>query len=596
MPSYKAPLRDTRFILHDVLRVASYNNLAGFAEATPDVIDAVLEAGAQIAEEVLAPLNQVGDREGCHIADGVVTTPTGFREAYKTWVEGGWTGLTCDADYGGQGLPFVVGFAVNEMMSSANMAFAMYPGLSHGAYEAIHQHGTQAQKDMYLPNLVSGIWTGTMNLTEPHCGTDLGLMRTKAEPQGDGTYKITGTKIFISAGEHDMSENIIHLVLAKIVGGPEGIKGVSLFIVPKYLVGDDGKPGSRNTLKAGSIEHKMGIAGNATCVMNYDGAVGFLVGEEHKGMRAMFTMMNAARLGVGLQGLSQSEVAYQNALIYAKDRLQGRAISGTKAPEKPADPIIVHPDVRRMLMNAKAFNEGGRAFALWTGLKIDLAHRDADPATRELADDLVALVTPVVKGYLTDKGFEMASNAMQCLGGHGYIREWGLEQFVRDSRIAMIYEGANGIQALDLVGRKLAQNGGRAVMAFFAELDKWTGDRVGHPTLGAHAQALGEAVERLRKATFWFMQNAMANPDNAGAGSNDYLHLFGLVALGYMWGQMAEVAAEKLANGGAGDAFYEAKLITARHFIERVLPESAVHLARVEAGAATLMALPAEAF
>jgi hypothetical protein len=340
----------------------------------------------------------------------------------------------------------------------------------------------------------------------------------------------------------------------------------------------------------------MGIAGNATCVMNYDGAVGFLVGEEHKGMRAMFTMMNAARLGVGLQGLSQSEVAYQNALVYAKDRLQGRAISGTKAPEKPADPIIVHPDVRRMLMNAKAFNEGGRAFALWTGLKIDLAHRDPDPATRALADDLVALVTPVVKGYLTDKGFEMASNAMQCLGGHGYIREWGLEQFVRDARIAMIYEGAKGIQALDLVGRKLAQNGGRAVMAFFAELDKWTGERADHPTLGAHAKALGEAVERLRTATFWFMQNAMANPDNAGAGSNDYLHLFGLVALGYMWGQMAEVAAAKLANGGAGDAFYEAKLITARHFIERVLPESAVHLARVEAGAATLMALPAEAF
>ena len=596
MPSYKAPLRDTRFVLHDVLKVASHNNLEGFADATPDVIDAVLEAGAQIAEEVLAPLNQVGDREGCRIADGMVTTPTGFREAYRTWVEGGWTGLTCDPEYGGQGMPFVVGFAVNEMMSAANMAFAMYPGLSHGAYEAIHQHGSDQQKKTYLPNLVSGRWTGTMNLTEPHCGTDLGLMRTKAEPQADGTYRISGTKIFISAGEHDMAENIIHLVLAKIVGGPEGIKGVSLFIVPKFLVNEDGSLGARNAVKAGNIEHKMGIAGNATCVMNYDGAVGYLVGEEHKGMRAMFTMMNAARLGVGLQGLSQSEVAYQNGLAYAKERVQGRSISGTKAPDKPADPIIVHPDVRRMLMNAKAFNEGGRAFALWTGLKIDLAHKDPDPAVREAADDLVALVTPVVKGFLTDMGFQMANDAMQCLGGHGYIKEWGMEQFVRDSRIAMIYEGANGIQALDLVGRKLAQNGGRAVMAFFAELDKWTGERAEHPTLGTFAKALAESVERLRRATFWFMQNAMAKPDNAGAGSTDYLHLFGYVALGYMWGRMAEVAGEKLANGGAGDSFYEAKIVTARHFAERMLPETAACLARIEAGADTLMALPPDAF
>jgi alkylation response protein AidB-like acyl-CoA dehydrogenase len=560
------------------------------------VIDAVLEAGAQIAEEVLAPLNQVGDREGCRIADGVVTTPTGFKEAYETWVDGGWTGLTCDPEYGGQGMPFVVGFAVNEMMSAANMAFSMYPGLSHGAYEAIHQHGNDEQKKTYLPNLVSGRWTGTMNLTEPHCGTDLGLMRTKAEPQADGTYKITGTKIFISAGEHDLAENIVHLVLAKIVGGPPGIKGVSLFIVPKFLVNPDGSLGARNTLKAGNIEHKMGIAGNATCVMNYDGAIGTLVGEEHKGMRAMFTMMNAARLGVGIQGLSQSEVAYQNGLAYAKERLQGRSISGTKEPDKPADPIIVHPDVRRMLMNAKAFNEGARAFALWTGLKIDLAHKDPDPAVREQAEDLVALVTPVVKGFLTDKGFEMANVAMQCLGGHGYIKEWGLEQFVRDARNAMIYEGANGVQALDLVGRKLAQNGGRAVMAWFAELDKWTSERTEHPQLGAHAKALVESVERLRKATFWFMQNGLTNPDNAGAGSTDYLHLFGYVALGYMWGRMAEVAAEKLANGGAGDAFYVAKLVTARHFVERMLPETAVNLARIEAGAETLMALPADAF
>ncbi|WP_439817760.1 acyl-CoA dehydrogenase C-terminal domain-containing protein [Zavarzinia sp. CC-PAN008] len=596
MPSYKAPVRDMQFVLHDVLGIARYANLSGFSEAGADVVDAVLEEGAKIAERVLQPLNQPGDQEGCHFDNGTVTTPKGFREAYRTFVEGGWPSLTADPDYGGQGMPFVLGFAVNEMMSAANMAFSMYPGLSHGAYEAIHQHGTEEQKKLYLPHLVAGDWTGTMNLTEPHCGTDLGLMRTKAEPQADGSYRITGTKIFISAGEHDLSDNIIHLVLARIVGGPAGIKGVSLFIVPKFIPDAEGKPGARNSLAAGSIEHKMGICANATCVMNYDGATGWLIGEEHKGMRAMFTMMNAARLGVGIQGLAQAEAAYQNGAAYAKDRIQGRSLSGTKAPDKAADPIIVHPDVRRMLMTAKAFTEGARALALWTGLRIDLAHRDPDTGIREANEDVVALVTPVVKGFLTDKGFEVAVMAQQCLGGHGYIKEWGLEQFVRDARIAQIYEGTNGVQALDLVGRKLPANGGRAVMALFGELHKHIAEREGNADLAPLLPPFKAGVDRLQQGTMWLMQNGLSNPENAGAASTDYLHLFGLVALGYMWLQMAETAQAKLKEGTGDAAFYEAKLVTARFFMERMLPDTAAHLAKLESGAANLMALGEDQF
>ena len=596
MPTYTAPVRDMQFLLHDVLQIEKYANLPGFADASEDVVNAILEEGAKITQEVLQPLNIVGDQEGCTLKDGEVTTPTGFKDAYKQFVEGGWPSLAADPDYGGQGLPHVVNSGVMEMVSSANMAFGMYPGLSHGAYSAIHNHGSQEQKDMYLPKLVSGEWTGTMNLTEPHCGTDLGLMRTKAEPQGDGSYKITGTKIFISAGEHDLADNIIHLVLAKIPGGPDGIGGVSLFVVPKFLVNDDGSLGDRNGVSVGSIEHKMGIHGNSTCVLNYENATGWLVGEEHKGMRAMFTMMNEARLGVGLQGLSQSEVSYQNAVTYANDRLQGRSISGTKEPEKPADPIIVHPDVRRMLMNQRAFNEGARALVFWTSLKGDIATKGEGDGERDAAEDYMGLFTPVVKAYLTDLGFAHAVNAQQVYGGHGYIAEWGMEQFVRDARIAMIYEGANGIQALDLVGRKLAQNGGRALFAFFNEVDTFVAEREGDETLAPYLQGLKQAKADLADATDWLMNNGLANPDEAGAASTDYLHLFGLVTFAYMWALMAETAQAKLTNGSAGDPFYENKLKTGRYFVDRMLPDTGALLTKIKAGADSMMALDAEAF
>jgi alkylation response protein AidB-like acyl-CoA dehydrogenase len=593
MPSYHAPVRDMSFVINDVIKIADYADLPGFDEVGPDIVDAVLEAGAKVCEEVLHPLNAVGDKEGCHYANGAVTTPKGFKQAYDTFIEGGWTALAADPEYGGQGMPAFLALAFNEMVSSSNMAMGMYPGLTHGAYRAIHAHASDELKQRYLPKMVSGHWSGTMNLTEPHCGTDLGLMRTKADRQADGTYRITGTKIFISAGEHDLTENIIHLVLAKIVGGPEGIKGVSLFIVPKFMVNDDGSIGARNGVRCGSIEHKMGIHGNATCVMNYDGAVGFLVGEEHKGMRAMFTMMNEARLGVGLQGYSQSEIAYQNAVTYARDRLQGRALSGIKAPDKAADPIIVHPDIRRVLMNLKAFNEGARALCLEAGLKADLAHRHPDDSTRQVADDWMALMTPVIKGFLTDQGFAHAVAAQQVFGGHGYIEEWGMEQFVRDARITMIYEGANGVQALDLVGRKLGMKGGQTMMAFMADVDRVLGEAQGD--LAPFAAKLGVAKGHLMQATMWLMQNGMAKPDNAGAASSDYMHLFGLVALGYMWLRMMQAAAAKIA-AGESDPFYATKWATGRYFLERMLPDTASLLAKVETGADAMMALAADTF
>ncbi|TDI64322.1 MAG: acyl-CoA dehydrogenase [Alphaproteobacteria bacterium] len=593
MAIYNAPLRDMSFLLNDVLQIDKYANLPGFADATPDLISAILEEGAKIAQEVLQPLNQVGDKEGCHLIDGEVKTPTGFKGAYDTFVQGGWSGLTAEPEYGGQGLPNVVGVVVNEMVASANMAFGMYPGLTGTAYSAILIHGSDAQKQTYLSKMISGQWSGTMNLTEPHCGTDLGLMRTKAEPQDDGSYKISGTKIFVSAGEHDLTENIIHLVLARIPGGPDGVKGISLFIVPKFLINDDGSLAPRNGVSCGSLEEKMGIHGNSTCVLNYDQATGYLLGAEHKGMRAMFTMMNKARLGVGLQGLSQSEVSYQNAAAYANERLQGRSISGTKFPDKPADPIIVHPDIRRMLMDQRAFNEGARALLYWTALHGDIALKSPDESEKIKSDDYMDLLTPLIKAYFTDKGFAHAVNAQQVLGGHGYIRESGMEQFVRDARITMIYEGANGIQALDLVGRKLASDSGRAILAFLEELGDFVKQHEGDRELAVFVGAVTLGKGYLEDAMGWLMEHGLKNPDDAGAASTDFLHLFGLVSLAYMWALMAKAAQDK---AGGDDPFYSNKLKTARYFVERVFPDAASHLAKLKAGADSMMALDAEAF
>ncbi|MCV9962606.1 acyl-CoA dehydrogenase C-terminal domain-containing protein [Pararhizobium sp. BT-229] len=598
MPSYKAPVEDTLFILNDVLGIERYNNLPGFADATPDMIEAIVGEAAKLAEEVLFPVNLSGDQEGCKRSDdATVTTPKGFKQAFDLYRQGGWLGLSVPEEFGGQGLPYTLHTAVGEYMSSANMALTMYPGLTQGAIAAILVHGTDAQKETYLPKMVAGDWTGTMNLTEPHCGTDLGLLRSKAVPQGDGSYKISGQKIFISAGEHDMADNIIHLVLARIEGAPEGVKGISLFIVPKFHVEADGSVGARNTVSCGAIEHKMGIHGNSTCVMNYDEAVGYLIGTENKGLNAMFVMMNEARLGVGLQGLSIAEVAYQNAANYARDRIQGRSLSGVKAPEKKADPIIVHPDVRRVLMTIKAFNEAGRAFTLWTALKSDIAHRGDNDADRQTADDILGLMTPILKGVLTDKGFDHAVMAQQLFGGHGYIEEHGMSQYVRDARIAMIYEGANGIQALDLVGRKLALNGGRAITALFKEIGDFCEENRADEKLVVYTKGLKKGLNDLQAATMWFMSNAMAKPDNAGAGSTDYMHLFGLVVLGYMWAKIAKTAEEKLAEGaGDREAYLKNKLVTAKFFMERVMPETALRKARIETGADSMMALDAAAF
>jgi acyl-CoA dehydrogenase len=597
MPIYKAPVDDALFLLNDVFHIEHYGNLPGFSDASPDVVEAVLREAAKFSEQVLTPLNRVGDKEGCkRAADGSVTTPKGFKDAYKQIVEGGWTGISVPAEFGGQGLPATMTVMVNEFFCSANMAFAMYPGLTQGAIAALLVHASDVLKAKYLPKMVEGVWTGTMNLTEPHCGTDLGLLRSKAVKQADGSYKISGTKIFISAGEHDLSQNIIHLVLARIEGAPAGTKGISLFVVSKVMVNDDGSLGAPNAVSCGSIEEKMGIHGNSTCVMNYDGAIGWLIGEENRGLNAMFTMMNEARLGVGVQGLALSEVAYQNAAAYAKDRLQGRSISGVKYPDKPADPIIVHPDVRRALMSMRAFNEAARALVMWTALKSDVAHRSDDEKERTSADDHMGLLTPVIKGVLTDGGFNNAVMAQQIFGGHGYIAEHGMEQFVRDARIAQIYEGANGIQALDLVGRKLGKDGGRAIMAFFNEVQNYLKERADSDAMNVYLKPLGATLAHLQQASMWFMQNAMAKPDNAGAGSYDYMHLFGLVALGYMWCKIAEAALAKLPKANGSAAALNAKLVTARFFMERMLPETATRLARIQAGAASTMELPDDAF
>ncbi|MGR3592792.1 MAG: acyl-CoA dehydrogenase C-terminal domain-containing protein [Limimaricola soesokkakensis] len=592
MPSYTAPIRDMQFVLHEMLDI-SRQEIPGYADLDADFTAAILEEAGKLSSGVLAPLNLTGDHQGCRLENGVVRTPEGFKAAFDQIRDGGWTAIDVAEQYGGQGLPYLMHTAANEPMVSANMALNMYQGLTHGAYSAIHIHGTDEQKARWLPKLGSCEWTGTMNLTEPHCGTDLGLMRTKAVPQEDGTYRISGQKIFISAGEHDMAENIVHLVLAKIPGGPEGIKGVSLFIVPKYLVNEDGSLGARNGVACGNLEEKMGIHGNATCVMNYDEAEGYLLGEAHKGMRAMFTMMNEARLGVGLQGWAQSEVAYQNALAYAKDRLQGRAVTGAKNPEGPADPLIVHPDIRRSLMDQKSFNEAARAFTYWGAMLIDRSHKAGDAE----AEAMISLLTPIIKGFLTDKGFEMCVQAQQVFGGHGYIEEWGMSQFVRDARIAMIYEGANGVQALDLVGRKLAAQGGKPMMTLIEEIKVFCKENAEDADFARDfIEPLKSASKDMQQAAMFFMQNGMKDPNAALAGSSDFMHLMGHVCLGWTWARMAKAAQAGLDAGTGDRGFYETKLATGRYYMARQLPATKMHLARIESGAAPVMALEADAF
>ena len=591
MPTYFAPVKDQQFILHDVLKLSA-SNIPGYSDLDHEFTAAILEESGKLANEVMAPLNVIGDKEGCHLENGVVRTPDGFKEAFEQFKAGGWASIDMPEKYGGQYIPSVLASAVNEHFLASNQSFSMFHGLTHGAASAILAHGTEDQKDMYLPRMASCKWTGTMNLTEPQCGTDLGLMRTKAEPNKDSSFSITGQKIFISSGEHDMAENIIHLVLAKIPGGPNGIKGVSLFIVPKFMVKPDGNLGERNRLSCGALERKMGIHGNPTCVMNYDGATGFLLGEAHKGMRAMFTMMNEARLGVGMQGLGQASIAYQNAAVYAKDRLQGRDVTGTKNPDGPADPLIVHPDVRRSLMDQKSFVEGARALILWGSTWIDQANRQSDAE----ADGIISLITPVIKGFLTDQGYAMTIQAQQIYGGHGYIEEWGMSQFTRDARIAMIYEGANGVQALDLVGRKLGQNGGKHALAFFDLIKTFCKENSDIEPMDSFVTPLKKASKDLQAAAMYFMQNGMKNPNDALAGSNDFMHMFGHVCLGLMWAKMAKAALFALDNKATDTEFYLTKLTTGRYYMARQLPATALHLERITSGSDTVMELEASAF
>ena len=594
MSTYTAPLRDLRFVYEELFDAGEITALEDYQDATPDLVHAIVEEGAKLCQNELFPLNRSGDEEGCHFDNGNVRTPEGFRAAYAAYLEGGWGGLSCAPEFGGQGMPHSVNIALEEMLCSANLSFSTYPGLTRGVYRALRAFGNEAIKQLYLPRLVSGKWSGTMCLTESHCGTDLGLLRTRAEPTKEDTYRITGTKIFITAGEHDLTENIVHLVLARLPDAPAGIKGISLFLVPKFVPDNQHEPGDRNSVTCASIEHKMGIKASATCVMNFEEATGWLVGQPHRGMQAMFTMMNDARLGVGMQGLGIAEIAYQAAGAYAKERLQGRAITGTKQPDKPADPLIVHPDIRRILLTMRSFTEGARALTCWLARNLDFRDKAETNEGRQAADDFVQLMTPIVKAFLTDYGFEITNMGLQIHGGHGYIRETGVEQYVRDARITQIYEGANGIQALDLVGRKLPAHTGRYLRSFFHPVQSWIEEQSVNTELQPFVLPVAKAFGRLQLATGHIAQAGLSNPDEGGAAASEYLRLFGLVALGYLWARMAQISIEK--QDGDDNAFYAAKIITARFFMERVLPQTGALFAAIMSGSNTMMEFPDDTF
>ncbi len=595
MAIYKVPLRDMKFAYKEMAGTDYLRQLPGYEEITDDIIDAVLNEAARMAENVLFPLNQSGDQEGCTWNNGVVTTPKGFKEAYQSFVDAGWPALACDPDYGGQGLPESVGVLTEEMICSSNLSFGLYPGLTRGAYVLLHHHGSDELKRTYLPKMVEGKWSGTMCLTEPHCGTDLGLLRTKAVAQEDGSYKISGTKIFISSGEHDLTENIIHFVIARTPDAPEGIKGVSLFLVPKFMVKDDGVLGDRNGVQCASIEHKMGIRASSTCVMSFENATGYLVGALNHGVSNMFSMMNNERLGVGNQGLGVAELAYQNALVYARERLQGRSLRGAKYPEKSADPLIVHPDIRRMLLTMKAYNEGNRMLSAWVGTKLDIAHNHPDPIKRQEADDFIQLMTPIVKAFMTDCGFDVANLGVQIMGGHGYIREYGMEQIVRDARIAQIYEGTNGIQALDLVGRKMGAHMGRYLRQFFHPALAFIEENQENPLLQDIIPVFSKALTRLQQATSYIAMKGVSNPDEAGSAATDYLRMFALTALAFLYGRAVLVALEKLPTTTEKE-FYQSKIDTARFYYAKLLPQTGALLSTIMAGSKSLMGIKDEAF
>ena len=596
MPTYKAPLRDLRFVYNELFNPAELQHLSGFEEVTPDLVEAILEEAGKFCENVLLPINRSGDEIGVRFDNGQVITPPGLKEAYQAYSENGWGALTADPEYGGKGLPKTLGIMIEEMICGANVSFGLYPGLTVGAYNALVSHGADELKQKFLPNMVAGIWSGTMCLTEPQCGTDLGMIRTKAEPQADGSYQLTGTKIFITSGEHDMTDNIIHLVLARLPDAPAGIKGISLFLVPKFMVSEDGSLGERNLVFCGSIEHKMGIHASSTCVMNFDGATGYLVGQPHKGMQAMFVMMNAERLGVGMQGLGIGEASYQNAVAYARDRIQGRALKGALQADKPADPLWVHPDVRRMLLTMRAYTEGNRALAIWVARRLDEANHTTDPQRKQDAEAFIALMTPVVKAFMTDCGSEIANLGMQVYGGHGYIREWGMEQFVRDARIAQIYEGTNGIQALDLVGLKLPANTGRNLRPFFHELSAYLESKQDDPRLEFQpfVTGLAKVFVRLQQVTGWIAEKGMKNPEEGAGAATDYLRMLGLVSLAYLWARMADIALEQ--RQGDEALFYQAKLDTARFYFERLLPQTGALTSAIMSGCASMMNFNPEAF